>query len=131
MKAAVTVCIVPVAIDADRRADFRHLDAAASAIGGGLRRGSLVILETTVPVGVTRNRFGRDLALGSGLATSDFRLAYSPERVSSGTVLRDLRTYPKVVGGVTAAAGEGAAAFYRRVLGRCYERRDRRDCQAG
>lgn len=112
----VTVCIVPVSIDGERRPDFRQLASAAAGIAEGLRRGSLVILETTVPVGVTRNRFGRDLALGSGLTTADFRLAYSPERVSSGQVLRDLRTYPKVVGGVTAEAGEAAAAFYRKML---------------
>ncbi len=75
-----------------------------------------MILETTVPVGVTRRRLGRDLALGSGLSLGDFDLAYSPERVSSGQVLRDLRTYPKVVGGVSEGAGERAAAFYRSVL---------------
>ena len=112
----VTVCIVPVAIDSGNRPDFVHLDAAASAIGGGLRRGALVILETTVPVGATRNRFGRDLARSSGLTQSDFDLAYSPERVSSGTMLRDLRTYPKVVGGVTPRGGERAAAFYAQML---------------
>jgi nucleotide sugar dehydrogenase len=112
----VIVCIVPVGIDAANRPDFKHLDAAAAAIGGGLRRGSLVILETTVPVGVTRNRFGRDLQRGSGLTTADLDVAYSPERVSSGRIFRDLKTYPKVVGGVTAESGERAAAFYRQML---------------
>jgi nucleotide sugar dehydrogenase len=113
----VIVCIVPVAIDDARRPDFTHLDAAAGAIGAGLRPGTLVVLETTVPVGATRQRFGKGLAVASGLALGDFDLAYSPERVSSGQVLRDLRTYPKVVGGVTPDAGRRAAAFYREMLG--------------
>jgi nucleotide sugar dehydrogenase len=112
----VVICIVPVGIDSLRHADFRHLDAAASAISGGLRKGSLVILETTVPVGTTRKRFGRDLELGSGLKLGEFDLAYSPERVSSGRMLRDLHAYPKLVGGVNKAAGEKAGAFYRDVL---------------
>ncbi|HXH21366.1 MAG TPA: nucleotide sugar dehydrogenase [Dehalococcoidia bacterium] len=112
----VVVCIVPVGIDPERRPDFKHLDAAAAAISGGMRPGHLVVLETTVPVGVTRQRFGRDLARGSGLAPADFDLAYSPERVYSGQVFRDLRTYPKVVGGVSPKAGDRAAAFYRRML---------------
>jgi nucleotide sugar dehydrogenase len=50
------------------------------------------------------------------LGPLEFDLAYSPERVSSGQMLRDLATYPKLVGGVTPRAGERAAAFYRRVL---------------
>lgn len=112
----VCICIVPVGINNERRPDFRHLDAAASGISGGLRRDSLVIVETTVPVGVTRNRFGRDLCLGSGLSIDEFHLAYSPERVSSGQIFRDLKTYPKIVGGVSPEAGERAAALYRRVL---------------
>jgi nucleotide sugar dehydrogenase len=116
LESEVTVCVVPVGLDGRRLPDFSHLDAAAAAIGKGLHLGSLVILETTVPVGVTRTRFGQSLAYHSELALGDFDLAYSPERVSSGQVLRDLRTYPKVVGGATRAGGDAAVVFYRRVL---------------
>lgn len=112
----VVVVIVPVGIDAERHADYASLDAAADAIGPGLERGDLVILESTVAVGATRNRFGGRLGAASGLSAADFRLAYSPERVSSGTIFRDLGAYPKLVGGVDAASGAAAAAFYRRVL---------------
>jgi nucleotide sugar dehydrogenase len=53
----------------------------------------------------------------SGLRRNgDFFLAYSPERVSSGSMLRDLKTYPKLVGGVDLQSTEAATAFYRRVL---------------
>jgi nucleotide sugar dehydrogenase len=112
----VVVVIVRVGIDEERRTDYSNLDAAAEAIGKGLKPGTLVVLESTVPVGVTRKRFGAKLREASGLNGDEFRLAYSPERVSSGTMFRDLSAYPKLVGGIDANSGEAAAAFYRSVL---------------
>ena len=128
----VVVVMVRVGLDAAEHADYHYLDLAASNIGHGLKPGTLVILESTVPVGATRNRFGRRLAGASNLSLSSsfspspstgrgqgggvFRLAYSPERVSSGQIFRDLATYPKLVGGVDTASGEAAADFYRSVL---------------
>ena len=115
--ADVIVLIVPVDIDGAHRPDFAALDAATDAIGPHIRRDALVIVETTVPVGTTRDRVGARIAASSGLMPGrDFALAFSPERVSSGTVLRDLRIYPKVVGGIDAASTERAAAFYRQML---------------
>ena len=112
----VVVVMVRVGIDVSGHADYHYLDPAATAIGRGLKAGTLVILETTVPVGATRGRFAKRLAGASGLDEGDFKVAYSPERVSSGTVFRDLATYPKLVGGLNAASGEAAAAFYGSVL---------------
>jgi nucleotide sugar dehydrogenase len=112
----VVVIMVRVGIDAAGHADYHYLDVAAANAGRGLKPGTLVILESTVPVGATRNRLGKKLAGASGLDEGAFRLAYSPERVSSGSVFRDLATYPKLVGGIDAASGEAAAAFFRSVL---------------
>jgi nucleotide sugar dehydrogenase len=112
----VVVVMVRVGLDAAEHADYHYLDLAASNIGHGLKPGTLVILESTVPVGATRNRFGRRLAGASSLELGQFKLAYSPERVSSGQIFRDLTTYPKLVGGIDTASGEAAAAFYRSVL---------------
>jgi nucleotide sugar dehydrogenase len=112
----VVVVIVRVGIDEERRTDFSHLDAATADIARGLQPGTLVILESTVPVGATRNHFGRRLSEGSGIPLEALRLAYSPERVSSGTMFRDLATYPKVVGGIDAASGEATRDFYKQVL---------------
>ncbi len=112
----VVVIIVRVGIDTDHRTDFSHLDAAAAAIGPGLKPETLVILESTVPVGATRGRLAGRLSQASGIGLGALRLAYSPERVSSGTMFRDLATYPKLVGGVDAASGEAAAEFYREML---------------
>ena len=112
----VVVVMVRVGIDAAGHADYHYLDIASTNIGRSLKPGTLVILESTVPVGATRNRFGKRLTGASGLDAAAFRLAYSPERVSSGTVFRDLDRYPKLLGGVDAASGVAGEAFYRSVL---------------
>jgi UDP-N-acetyl-D-mannosaminuronate dehydrogenase len=55
------------------------------AIGAGLQRGTTVVVETTVPVGSTRERIAPRLEAASGLrAETDFHVAFSPERVYSG-----------------------------------------------
>ena len=113
----VVVVIVPVVVDAQREIDFRPIDAATRDIAAGLQPGTLVIYETTLPVGTTRNRFGPMLAQGSGLVLdTDLFLAFSPERVLVGRVFLDLRRYPKIVGGTSDESTRRATAFYRSVL---------------
>ncbi len=115
--AEVVVVIVPVVVDADRQIDFGPIDAATRDIAGGLGPGSLVIYETTLPVGTTRDRFGPVLEQGSGLTLDrDLFLAFSPERVLVGRVLLDLRRYPKIVGGTSPESTRRAVDFYRAVL---------------
>jgi nucleotide sugar dehydrogenase len=118
-RADVVVMIVPLMLDAEMRPDYAAIDAATKAVGQGLRRGSLVIYETTLPIGDTRTRFGPMLEQASGLAMGSldgFLLAFSPERVYSSRVLNDLGAYPKLVGGVSPRSAEVAASFYRAVL---------------
>jgi nucleotide sugar dehydrogenase len=115
--ADVVVVIVPVVVDAQHKVNFDGIDAATMAIGAGLKPGTLVIYETTLPVGTTSVRFREILERTSNLQTGrDFYLAYSPERVSSGSIFRDLRVYPKVVGGSDEKSTAAAVAFYRSVL---------------
>ena len=59
--------IVPVVVDAERQIDFGPIDAATRDIAANLGPGTLVVYETTLPVGTTRDRFGPMLAEGSGL----------------------------------------------------------------
>ena len=115
--AEVVVVIVPVAVDERREIDFGPIDAATREIARGLQPGTLVVYETTLPVGTTRDRFGPMLETGSGLKLDrDLFLAFSPERVLVGRVLLDLRRYPKVVGGVSQESTRRAVAFYEAVL---------------
>ncbi len=116
-QAKVVVVIVPVSINAQYDVDFQTIDVVTAAIGAGLQPGTLVIYETTLPVGTTAQRCASILERTAKLqAGVDFLLAYSPERVSSGSIFRDLRIYPKVVGGIDEKSTSAAVAFYRSVL---------------
>jgi nucleotide sugar dehydrogenase len=113
----VVVVVVPLFVDGAGAPDFGPLDAAAGAIAAGLRRGTLVSFETTLPVGTTRNRWAPMLERGSGLvAGRDFSVVFSPERVLTGRVFADLRRYPKLVGGIDEASARRGVAFYEAVL---------------
>lgn len=115
--ADVIIVIVPVLIDDNDETDYRYMDLAVNEIGKGIQKGSLVIFETTVPVGDTRNRFGKKIEELSGLvAGEDFDLAYSPERVYSNRIVEDLASYPKVIGAINEEGLERTAFFYRRAL---------------
>jgi nucleotide sugar dehydrogenase len=92
------------------------MDDATRAIAAGLRPGTLVSYETTLPVGTTRDRFGPMLRELSGLGEGELHLVFSPERVFTGRVFADLRRYPKLVGGVDAASAAAGVDFYSRVL---------------
>jgi nucleotide sugar dehydrogenase len=116
-EADVIVAIVPVVVDAERQIDFRPIDAATRDIATNLGDGALVVYETTLPVGSTRDRFGPMLTDGSGKQLDrDFFLAFSPERVLVGRVFLDLQRYPKIVGGTSDESTRRAVEFYRSVL---------------
>jgi UDP-N-acetyl-D-mannosaminuronate dehydrogenase len=101
------VVVVPLFVDADGVPDFGWMDNATRAIAAGLKPGTLVSYETTLPVGTTRNRWAPMLEQGSGLtAGKDFTLVFSPERVLTGRVFCDLRRYPKLVGGIDEASAK-------------------------
>jgi nucleotide sugar dehydrogenase len=111
------VVVVPLFVDADGVPDFGWMDSATIAIGKGLKKGTLVSYETTLPVGTTRTRFAQLLEAESNLvAGEDFFLAFSPERVFTGRVFEDLRKYPKLVGGINSISGAAAKDFYEKAL---------------
>ena len=116
-KSDVVVVVVPLFVNSNAEPDFRAMDSATEDIAKGLRKGTLVAYETTLPVGTTRNRFTKILEKISGLTVGeDFHVVFSPERVLTGRVFSDLRKYPKIVGGVTDKCAEIGSAFYSRVL---------------
>jgi len=116
-KSETVVVVVPLFVDEQGVPDFGWMDAATEKIGAGLKPGTLVSYETTLPVGTTRNRFAKALEKASGLtAGKDFTLVFSPERVLTGRVFADLRKYPKLVGGIDAASTAAGVKFYEAVL---------------
>ena len=111
------VIVVPLFVDLQGIPDFGWMDDATAKIAAGLKPGTLISYETTLPVGTTRNRFAPALEKGSNLrAGVDFHLVFSPERVLTGRVFADLRKYPKLVGGINADSTHAGIAFYQEVL---------------
>ena len=111
------VVIVPVVVDSERQIDFGPIDAASRDVAKRIGSGTLVVYETTLPIGTTRTRFGPVLAEGSGLELDrELFVAFSPERVLVGRVLVDLARYPKIVGGTSDESTRRAVTFYRSVL---------------
>jgi nucleotide sugar dehydrogenase len=115
-RADVVVVVVPLIVDSEGIPAFGALDAATREIGRALKPGTLVVYETTLPVGTTRGRFEPMLAEVSGLKIGDFLVAHSPERVYSGRIFSDFTRYPKLVGGTSAAAAERCIEFYEKVI---------------
>jgi nucleotide sugar dehydrogenase len=116
-EAEAVVVVVPLFVDGEGVPDFGWMESATRDIARGLRPGTLVSYETTLPVGTTRSRWAPLLSEGSGLvAGRDFHLVFSPERVLTGRVFADLRKYPKLVGGVDAASARRGVEFYEAVL---------------
>jgi len=86
------VVVVPLFVDGEGSPDFDWMDSATKDIARGLKPGTLVAYETTLPVGTTRTRWKPMLEEGSGLTEgTDFHLVFSPERVLTGRVFEDLR----------------------------------------
>ncbi len=111
------VVVVPLFVNDKDEPDFGWMDSAAQDIGRGLKAGTLVSFETTLPVGTTRQRWKPLLERVSGLVEGqDFHLVFSPERVLTGRIFADLRKYPKLVGGLSAAGAARAVSFYEGVL---------------
>ena len=94
------------------KADLSYVISAAEAIVPYLRRGNLVVLESTSPPGTTTGVVTEILERSGLKAGDDFFLAYSPERVLPGQILRELIENARVVGGVTQASSDAARDLY-------------------
>jgi len=99
--------------------DLRYIEAAANAIAPVLQAGNLVVLESTSPVGATEQMVQWLAAARQDLTfphthgeASDIRIAYCPERVLPGHVLRELVQNDRVIGGMTARCSQAAVALY-------------------
>jgi nucleotide sugar dehydrogenase len=124
------VICAPTPRGADGGLDLSQLEAAARTLASHLRPHTTVILESPVYPGTTEEVLRPLLEEGSGLrAGRDFHLAYSPSRVDPGN--RDVTpaTTPKVIGGLTPACTESAAAFYARLTDKVVRARGPREAE--
>lgn len=107
---------VPTPLDKMRDPDMTYVEGTARDISKRLRKGQLIVLESTTYPGTTRE-IVRPILDQSGLKLdSDYYLGFSPEREDPGRTDITTREIPKVVGGVTPTSGKLAAALYGQVL---------------
>lgn len=116
-EASFLIVTVPTPIDGERRPDLAPLTEACTLIGPRLKPGSVVVFESTVYPGLTRDVCGPLLAKASGLVQGvDFKLGYSPERINPGDKRHRLETIVKVVAGEDAQTLERVAAVYGEIV---------------
>jgi UDP-N-acetyl-D-glucosamine dehydrogenase len=113
----VSIC-VPTPLSKTRDPDMTYVEAATRDIAKRLRKGQLVILESTTYPGTT-DEYVKDVFEKTGLACGkDFFLAFSPERVDPSNAKYGVKNTPKVVGGVDPVSGELASLFYAQAVDR-------------
>ncbi|HEU5110944.1 MAG TPA: nucleotide sugar dehydrogenase [Micromonosporaceae bacterium] len=127
--AAAAVICVPTPLSDDHGPDLTAVIGATRAVARNLRAGMLVVLESTTYPGTT-NDVVRPLLEESGLTAGvDFHLAFSPERIDPGNERYGTHNTPKVVGGLTPACTERAAAFYDRFVATVVRTRGTREAE--
>src|SRR5690606_14852102 len=113
----VVVVIVPVLVKEQNEINYEYIDSTVAEISKSIEIGTLIIIESTLPDGDTRNRFGKRIEELSGLTLgTDFYLGYSPERVYSNRIIKDLTNYPKIVSGDNEKSLEMVISFYKSTL---------------
>ena len=112
---AILIC-VPTPLTKQREPDMRYVRDTAQAIAKRLRKGQLIVLESTTYPGTT-DELVRETLEESGLKLGDeFLLAFSPEREDPGNPSFNTQTIPKLVGGVDEASGRVAERLYGSAL---------------
>ena len=108
----ITVICVPTPLDSNRKPDLSYVQKAIELISPYLRKGTLIILESTVAPGTTRNLLPILVEKYSKLPSSEFYFAYSSERVDPLNKKWNLKNTPKIVAGIDSESREFARVFY-------------------
>jgi UDP-N-acetyl-D-glucosamine dehydrogenase len=112
---AIDIC-VPTPLRKTKDPDLSYVVKAVETTASVLRRGQLIILESTTYPGTTDEVVKPALEAKGLKAGEDFYLAFSPERVDPGNATFQTRNIPKVVGGYDQASTDVAQAFYQQVV---------------
>jgi len=111
----ITIC-VPTPLDKNKNPDTRYIEHVVARSLPHLKRGQLMILESTTYPGTTEEVILPCIQSRGFKVGEDFYLAFSPERIDPGSKRYKIKDIPKVVGGVTPNCGEAAKALYEAVL---------------
>lgn len=112
---AFVIC-VPTPVREEGSVDLGAVESAARSILPLLERGNLILLESTSPIGTTRDVVGRILEESGMKAGADFDLCYCPERVLPGRTVGELINNDRIIGGVTIDSARRARGLYERFV---------------
>lgn len=113
----VILFAIPLLTNVLDEPDFENYDHLIESVASSLSANTLLLFETTLPIGTTRNRFMKLVTSKSKLNPGENIFgAFSPERVTTGRVFSDLRKYPKIVGGIDSKSSLMAKEFYEQIL---------------
>jgi len=111
----ISIC-VPTPLSKTRDPDVSYILAASESVAAGLRKGQLVVLESTTYPGTTREVMLPALEATGLKVGEDFHLCFSPERVDPGNTTWHTKNTPKVIGGITAECTASGVAFYEQFI---------------
>lgn len=125
----VLIC-VPTPVTKSKEPDLGYVISAAETIGKNLKRGAVVVLESTVYPGVTEEVVSPILERESGMKCGvDFKIGYSPERINPGDEVHTLDKITKIVAGMDEEASDILAEFYQLIV-QVYKAKDIRTAEA-
>jgi UDP-N-acetyl-D-glucosamine dehydrogenase len=111
----ILIC-VPTPLSASHQPDLSALINATITVGQNLKKGALVIVESTIEPGTCRNVLWPIILKESGLKSNDLEFAYSPERIDPTNVKWGIRNTPKLVAGLTEITSNRAKLFYEKFI---------------
>lgn len=116
-EADVAVVCVQTPLTEDKKPNLSYLEEACEAVAEGLSTGKLVVIESTVPPGTTKEFIAPLLEKKSGLGCEvDFWLAYCPERIAPGKAIREFVGNPRIIGGYDHESAGIAMELFKTVV---------------
>ncbi len=126
----IIIC-VPTPMTKSKKPDLSYVKSAAETTGRNMKKGSVVILESTVYPGATEEIMKPLLEQESGLRCGeDFKIAYSPERINPGDKEHTISKITKVIAGIDEETTEIVAELYSKVTPHIYKARDIKTAEA-
>ena len=120
-ESSIILICVPTPLQDNHKPDLSHLISAVKSVGKYLSKGSLVIIESTVAPGTTRDLLVPLLEKESNLNVNDFLVAFSPERIDPQNKTWNVKNTPKLVSGLTKEASVKAIEFYSKFIDKIIE----------
>lgn len=112
-KADIFIIAVPTPLESDHQPDLSYIESATKMIAPHVKKGDLVILESTSPIGTTEKVVAATLREYGCDLDNGIHVAHCPERVLPGKIISEMVQNDRIVGGINTAATEKAVEFYK------------------